>query len=64
MAAELIQKTDRSALGTVFMIVSVVVYSLIPLMVPNGSGGDSPFLFVAGRRFGVALGLTVFLYTF
>lgn len=54
---------DRNALGTGIMILSVVGYSLIPLMVANGSGGDSPFLFVAGWRFGVALGLTVFLFT-
>ena len=63
MAAQVMRTADRNALGTGIMILSVVGYSLIPLMVANGSGGDSPFLFVAGWRFGVALGLTVFLFT-
>ena len=64
MAAEFVARPDRNAFGTLLMIMSVVGYSMIPLMVASGSGGDSPFLFVAGWRFGVALGLTVFLATF
>ena len=64
MASDLIQRTDRNAAGMALMIVSVIGYSLIPLLVASGRGADSPFLFGAGWRLGVGFGLSVFLFTF
>lgn len=64
MAAELIQRTDRKAAGTTFMVLAVVGFSLIPLLVAGGGGSESPFLFSAGLRLGLGVGHVVFLAVF
>ena len=47
-----------------FMLVSVLVFSFIPLAIVRGGGIESPFLFNAGWRFGVAAGCLLFLLAF
>ena len=64
MDQELVYRGDRNTAGTALMVISVVGYSMIPLLVASGNGGDNPFLFGAGWRLGVGLGLSVFLFTF
>ena len=46
------------------MLVSVLFFSFIPLAIARGGGIESPFLFNAGWRFGVAAGCLLFLLAF
>jgi hypothetical protein len=43
------------------MLLSVVGYSLMPLLIVSGNGADSPFLFGAGLRLGVCIASAGFL---
>ena len=64
MAAESIQRKDRNVAGTGFMLLSVVSYSLVPLLIASGGGVSSPFLFVAALRLGQFGGHTAFIVLF
>ena len=64
MVAESIQRTDRNTAGTGFMLTAVASYSLIPLLVANGSGSNNPFLFGAGMGLGSTIGQALFLAAF
>lgn len=61
VATEAVLRPNRNASGTTFMLLSVVGYSLIPLLIANGGGQSNPFLFAAGIKVGVGVGLAVFL---
>lgn len=61
MAVETIYRADRNAAGTVFMLLSVVGFSVIPLLIANGGGEQNPFLFAASLKMGVFFGLAIFL---
>ena len=45
-----------------YVLVATVGYSLMPLVIDWGKGGDSPFLFNAGWRYGFAAGCLLFLF--
>ena len=60
----MIQRTNRNGTGTLFMVLSVVSYSLVPLLIVRGGGTESPFLFLAGLRLGQFCGHSAFLYVF
>ena len=61
VAAETVNRADRNAAGTFFMMVSAIGYSVIPLLIANGGGEQNPFLFAASLKMGVLFGLSVFL---
>ncbi len=61
MVIEMIHRTNRNGAGTLFMILSVVSYSLVPLLIARGGGAESPFLFVAVLRLGQCCGIGAFL---
>ncbi len=46
------------------MLTAVASYSLIPLLVANGSGSNNPFLFGAGMGLGSTIGQALFLAAF
>ena len=45
-----------------YVLVATVGYSLMPLVIDWGKGGDNPFLFNAGWRYGFAAGCLLFLF--
>ena len=53
--------TQRSDSGLLYMWLSVVGASLLPLAIVFGNGGDSPFLFSAAMRLGHVLAFCAFL---
>ena len=64
MATELIHQINRNGTGTAFMILSVVSYSMVPLLLARGGGVESPFLFMAGLRIGQFCAHGAFLTVF
>ena len=43
------------------MLVAVIGFSLLPLLVANGGGKESPFLFTTGLSLGTGIGSIIFL---
>ncbi len=59
MRTEMMHRTNRNTAGTVYMLLSVIGFSLVPVLIANGNGADNPFLFAAVLRVGVTIALSV-----
>ena len=51
----------RNGVAAVYMLLSVIGYSLIPPLIAWGDGAASPFLFNASMTFGLVIGYSAFL---
>ena len=59
MAVELVERPNQNTAGTVYMLLAVIGFSLVPVLVASGNGANNPFLFVAVLRVGVTIALAV-----
>lgn len=54
-------RLNRNLVAVSYMLIAVLAFSVLPLVVNLAGGSESPFLFNAGLRLGVAIACLAFL---